>query len=72
MLYGITTIEYAFCEIKYYYINIYMDWSSNFLSIILLIILMFVLSNMYADFSDQFVSIDSDTIRRSIKKFFLK
>ena len=49
-----------------------MNWSSNFLSIILLIILMFVLSNMYADFSDQFVSIDSDTIRTSIKNFFLK
>jgi len=49
-----------------------MDFSGNFFSIILLIVLMFVLSNMYADFSDLFVSIDSDTIRRSIKNFFLK
>ena len=44
-----------------------MDWSSNFLSIILLIVLIFVLSNMYADFSDQFVSIDSVAIRKFIK-----
>jgi|SaaInlStandDraft_2_1057019.scaffolds.fasta_scaffold50211_2 hypothetical protein len=47
-----------------------MDWSSNFLSIILLIVLIFVLSNMYADFSDQFVSIDSVAIRKFIKKNF--
>jgi len=48
-----------------------MNWSSNFLSIILLIILMFVLSNLYADVKDTyFASIDLDTIKTKIRKMF--
>jgi len=47
-----------------------MGWTNNFLSILLLFVLAFVLSNMYADFSDQFVSIDSVAVKKFIKSLF--
>jgi len=48
-----------------------MDFSGGFFSVLLLIVLMFVLSNMYVDVKDTyFASLDLDTIRTKIRKMF--
>ena len=47
-----------------------MEWTNNFLSMLLLFVLAFVLINMYSDVQDLFVSIDSVAIKKFIKGFF--
>ena len=46
-----------------------MAFSNMFLSVILFLVLAFVLFNMYSDFKDQFISIDTELIRQKIRKY---